>query len=356
MAKIFGKNYSRTELYKRVGNLSQVAGIREVEYASGRAAGTKALEVNTGRLSFEVLPSRCLDISHGSYKGVPFGYISKSGVRNPAYFSKADPTGFLDNFCAGVLTTCGLHNIGGPAERDGKTHYLHGEIANIPAEEVSVSEEWTGDECEFAVSGVVRHSRFYGEDLVLRRRITAALGGASFFIEDEVENIDFAETKCFILYHANFGFPFLDAATRLVTSPRVKSLPRPGIPAERAEGFDRFDVPQDGEEEICVYHTFRPDADGFAAACLFNPDLGKRGLGVYIRYDISTLPNFVQWKMLRSREYVCGLEPGSATLDDLTPEELAAAVLKPWEKRRFRLEIGVVEGEERCKELVGSDA
>lgn len=352
MAKIFDKNRSRTDLYKHIGNLSQVAGIREYTYTSGWADGVKAISVNTGRLSFETLPSRCLDISHGSFKGIPFGYISKSGIRNPTNFSKNDPTSFLDNFCGGVLTTCGLHNIGTPIERDGKMHPLHGEIANSPADHVSVAEKWRGDECEFVVSGEIRHSRFYGEDMLLRRRITALLGAASFLIEDEVENQDFAPTNCFILYHANFGFPFLDAATRLVTSPLVKSEARPGIPEDRIRDFDRFAGPKDGEEEICVYHTFKPNADGFATACLFNPELGEKGMGVYIRFDISTLPRFVQWKMLRSREYVCGLEPGSAPLDDLTPEELAAAKLQPGEKRTFRVEIGVLEGENECRRFM----
>lgn len=351
MARMFGKEYTREELYKRIGNIHQVAGIKESVYSGGWADGVKAITVNTGCLSIEILPSRCLDVSHGSFKGMPFGYISKSGVRNPTNFSKADPTSFLDNFCAGVFTTCGLHNIGSPAKRDGKQHHLHGEIANIPAENVSVSEEWKGDDCEFTVSGTVRHSRFYGEDLVLKRKITTALGARWFRVEDEVENQDLAPSECFLLYHANFGFPFLDETTKLVTSPIAKSKPRPGVPAERMKNFDSFALPKNGEEEICIYHTFKPNADGYAAACLFNPAL-RGGVGVYIKWKTDTLPCFTQWKMLRSREYVCGLEPGTALLEDPTKKELATAKLAPWEKRKFELEIGIVEGEQACRKLV----
>lgn len=353
MTHLFGKDYSHRELLRRIGNIRQIAGIREYTYASGRSAGVRAFTVNTGYFEFEVLASRCLDVSHGKYKGVPFGYISKSGVRHPSYFNKSDPTSFLDNFCGGVLTTCGLHNFGPAAERGGRTHNMHGEVANCPADLVSVSETWEGDDCEFVISGEMRHSRFYGEDLVLRRRIIAELGKSSFVIEDEVENEDFSPGYCLLLYHANFGFPFLDAATRLITSPRIVSEPRPGILKEQMHDFDKFANPADGENEICVYHTFEPDAEGFAGACLFNPDLGEKGMGVYIRYDMTTLPRFVQWKMLRSREYVCGLEPATAALDDLDENEARAAKIMSGEKRTFRVEIGVAEGLDKCSRIVG---
>lgn len=354
MANLFGREYSRRELLRHVGNMHQVAGIREYTYASGRSAGVRAFTVNTGYFEFEVLPSRCLDVSYGRYKGVPIGYMSKSGVRHPAYFNKSDPTGFPDNFFAGVVTTCGLHNFGPAVERGGRVRNMHGEVANCPADLVSVSETWEGDGCEFAISGEMRHSRFYGEDLVLRRRIVAELGKSSFVIEDEVENEDFAPSDCLLLYHANFGFPFLDAGARLITSPLIRSEARVKGEEERARGFDRFGEPVDGEEEVCVYHEFEADGEGYAGACLFNSALGERGMGVYVRYDVTTLPRFVEWKMLRSREYVCGLEPATAGLDELGEGERRAARIMPGEKRAFRVEIGVVEGEGECRRIVGA--
>ena len=355
MAELYGKRYTRKELLKRIGNMSQIGGIREYVYDAERARGVKAVGIDTGPLRFETLPSRCLDVSYASYKGVPFAYIAKSGLRHPAFFSKVDPGGFADNFCAGVLTTCGLENIGGPSVSNGKKHELHGEIANMPAGLVAVSQEWEGDDLVYSVSGEIRHSRFYGEDTVLKRKISAKLGASSFTIEDEVENQDFAPALCLLLYHANFGFPFVDVSTRLITSPRVKSEARPGVPPERAAKFAVFEEPKDGEQEVCIYHTFKPDADGFAAACLFNPDLGERGMGAYVRWDTATLPCFVQWKMMRSREYVCGLEPGSAWLENRDQSVLDANTLQPLQKRRFRLEIGVIEGEDECRRFVGAE-
>lgn len=352
MAELFGKAYSREELLRRVGNLNQVAGIREFTYSSGRADGVKAVEINTGPMKFEVLPGRCLDISFASYRGVPFGYISKSGVRHPAFYGKTDPTGFQDNFLAGVLTTCGMHNIGPAREFAGRMQQLHGELPNMPAEKVSVGEGWDEDDCVFSVAGEVHYSSFYQQDIILRRRISSRLGGTSIRIEDEVENLDFAPSPCLLLYHAQFGFPFLDAGTILVTSPMARTQPRPGTPSSLAGDFATFGEPADGAGEACFYHTFIPDVRGWAGAALFNPRLGERGMGVYVRYDTATLPYFVQWKMLRSREYVCGLEPSTAPLDERSASDIAANTLQPLEKRRFRLEIGVVEGEEDCRKLM----
>lgn len=355
MPELLGKKYTRADLMRRVGSLTQVAGIREYTYNSGRADGVRAVEVNTGPLRFELLPTRCLDVSFASYRGIPFGYISKSGVRHPAYFSPADPNSFGANFLAGVMTTCGLHSYGPPATVQGVQHQLHGEIANIAAEELMVREEWQGNDCTFTVAGTIKFSRFYAEDLVLRRVVTARLGESSFTVEDEIENRDFAPTPCLPLYHVQFGFPFLSELSRLISSPIVKTVPRNEEAARRVGNFAKFGPPLDGQDEYCFYHTFKPDAAGRATAAIFNPELGERGMGVYVRYDIASLPVFIQWKMLRSREYVCGLEPAAAPLDNRGEDILRASQLAPLEKRRYRLRIGVIEGEEECRRFTGAE-
>lgn len=351
MPKLFGREYSREELIRHVGNISQIGGIREYTFNSGRADGVKALEVSTGRLRFTVVPSRCLDIAFASFRDFPFGYISKSGLRHPSYFSKTDAGGFVDNFFGGLLTTCGFGNIGGPQEYKGKHHGLHGELSNMPAEHLQAREAWRGDDLHFEISGEIHHSRFCGEDMILRRTISTRLGCSSIFIEDEVENLDLAPATCLLLYHINLGFPLLSAATKLLLPPGSEVRNRPGTAPEEVAKCRAFGEPVDGYAERCFYHTLKPHTDGMATACLYNPELTLKGMGVYVRYDVSTLPNLVQWKNMCSREYVCGLEPGSAPLENRDDETMAANTLRPFEKRRFRVEIGVVEGEKELAEL-----
>ncbi len=108
----------------------------------------------------------------------------------------------------------------------------------------------------------------------------------------------------------------------------------------------------DGIEEECFYHTFDTE-DGMVTACLFNPNLGEEGMGVYIKYDTNQLPEIIQWKMMRSREYVCGLNPstnyGEGRKQALENEEVT--FINPLEKREFSVEIGVTEGDVLIKSL-----
>lgn len=352
MTKLFGKTYSREEMLKKTGNLSQLGGIREVTYNSGRARGVDAIDINAGDLKFTVFPSRCLDIGQASYKGYPFGYISKSGLRLPEYFVEDKGKGFLDSFYGGLLATCGLNNIGEDCVVDGREYGVHGEIANIPAELVSKRNFWDGDQLKFEIQGTVRHSRFYAEDLVMERKIQTSLGANSIVITDTIENRDFKPVPLMLLYHINIGFPFLDADSELFTTKIKKSWPRTPSAAKGLSNYKHFSEPVDGIEEECFYHSFDTE-DGMACACLYNPRLGDCGMGFFIRYDTRQLPVFLQWKMMRSREYVCGLNPATTFAEGrqqaLVKNE--TMFLAPLEKKTYSIELGVVEGDTFLKNL-----
>ena len=219
MATYCGKNYTKEQLLRRIGHTAQLGGIKSCTINGGRASQTKALEIQTGELALTVLPSRCLDIVSATYHGIPFGYLSKSGIRGPEYFVERGEKGFLDNFFGGLLTTSGLCGIGSPSIMEDREYGLHGEISNIPAENISIKEYWEKDELLFEVSGAMRHSRFYGEDLLLERTIRTALGSNRIFLRDVIENQDFKEIPFFFLYHINFGFPLVDRDARILFPP-----------------------------------------------------------------------------------------------------------------------------------------
>ncbi|MDR1579108.1 MAG: aldose 1-epimerase family protein [Synergistaceae bacterium] len=343
MAKVFGKQMTRQEIYARVGNLTQIAGIKRYTLNSGRGKGVDAIDVNTGCFSFTLLPSRCLDISAVFYRGIQLGYMSKSGIRSPQYFNENGNKGFLDNFFGGLLTTSGLNNIGASSVDQGKEYGMHGELANTPAEEISCETEWDGDECNFFIRAKMMHSRFYGEDLLFERKVTACLGENRILLEDVVENLDFEPAAIMLLYHINFGYPLVDDVTEFIASPIVKTQPR----TPKAElGIDVFNVfcpPIPLYEEECFYHWFETDVDGNAYTALYNPILN---FSMYLKYDTKALPYFVQWKMMRSREYVFGFAPCNSWCEGRgdARDKGALQFLEPFEKKIFRLELGVVEG------------
>ena len=102
--------------------------------------------------------------------------------------------------------------------------------------------------------------------------------------------------------------------------------------------------PVDGIEEECFYHAIEAQ-DHQAYICLFNPQLGRDGMGVYLKYDTRQLPVFLQWKMMRSREYVCGFCPATTYTEGRKNalEKNEAMYIEPLEKKTFCLEIGIVE-------------
>ena len=290
--KLFGQQISKVDLMKKIGNISQVAGVKEYTLRTGKAKNVDAIDVNAGDLRFTVLPSRALDIAWGSYKEYPFSYISKSGICSPEYYRKEAKNGFLENFFGGVLTTSGLNNIGSRCEVDGRIYGMHGDISNIPAEEISVRTYWEADEYWIKVSGKIRHSLFYAEDLIFEREITTKVGENKIYIKDSVENQDFKVTPFMLFYHFNFGYPFLDVNSQIISSPIVKTQARTKGAEEGIKDHASFIQPVDGMEEECFYHWFKPDENNKITCCLFNLELGENGLGIYIKYDADELPLF----------------------------------------------------------------
>ena len=340
MNELYGRPIDRASLIRRVGRMSQIAGARASVLTSGPARGVEAVDVKTGTgFEFTVLPGRALDIAWATYRGIPLGYISKTGVVAPAFFSEQGATGFLRNFFAGLMTTAGLSNIGVPSEADGAQFGLHGRISNIPAEDVAVSQQWVGDAYEIRVAGTVRQATAFGECLVLRREISTRLGADALVVRDTVENASFKPEPLMALYHCNFGYPIVSGATLLYAS-EGEVEPRDAAAAAGIAEHRQFGEPQAGYVEQCFYH--RPHAkDGRAYAALFNEQLG---VGAYVRYRVDTLPLLVEWKMLGEQEYVVGLEPGACRLDGrgelLRRHE--APMLAPGETRSFEVEIGAL--------------
>ncbi len=216
MPTLFGKNFTKTELRKRIGDISQIASATEFTYSQGKANGVKAIEVRNGSgLRFVILPDRGMDIAYAEYKGTPISYISKTGIVSSNHYSEPD---FLRSFSAGLLTTCGLTYMGAPCVDEGVALGAHGRISNIPAFDVGITQEWVEDDFIISVRGKVREATVFGENIVLTRTFTVKIGEDKIYIHDEIENEGFEPTPLMVLYHINFGFPLVSENTVLETN------------------------------------------------------------------------------------------------------------------------------------------
>ena len=339
MPELFGQTMTKEHLKRHVGHMSQIGGAKEYTLTSGAAEGLRAIDVSTGSgFAFTILPGRGMDIAWASYKGIPIGYISKSGVSAAKFFCENAATGFLRNFHAGLLTTGGLSNIGAPSEDGDEAFGLHGRVSNTPAENVCIQQDWRGGDYEIVVTGVVSQGRLFGESLTLRREIRTHLGSSKLNIIDILENTGCRPEPLFLLYHCNFGYPLLSPKTRLYTS-SARLEARDGAAQLGLSQFDCFQEPTTGFQEQCFYHC-RDDTTDFAYASLFNQDIS---IGAYVKYKNEHLKYLIEWKMMGEQDYVVGLEPSTARIDGrknvLSRNE--AYLLRPGEKQIFELEIGV---------------
>ncbi len=338
-------NYKNLDLNK-LGDMSQVAGLRRYEFKEGKAKGVEAVEIHTGSgLELTVLPGRGMDIAWISYRGIPLSYMSKTGVVSPAYY-ESNGMNWLHNFFAGGLTTCGLLNVGGPEDVEhpviGKRSYgLHGRISNAAAEQVSLFEDFENGEYKMKVSGVVKEGILHGESLTLRREIETAFGKSEFTIRDTVTNRGAKEQDIMLLYHINLGYPLLDEGARVECDAKEIIGQSEEATAELSDAFNMTNPIQDIAER-CYSVDLNPDKDGKVNVKLVND---KLGFGVGLTYKKEHLPFLNEWKMLNTKEYVVGLEPCTALPQGTQKAKETGSIitLAPGESRVFEITYQILD-------------
>lgn len=321
-------------LLKRVGNMEQLCSVRQSTLSEGEGRGMRIAQFrNAAGLDFTVLPDRCMDLYDFSYKGVNLSFRSKNGLRSSVGFVPMKGE-FAEQWPGGMLYTCGLDNVGGHCEQ-GAIYPTHGRISSVPARHFGVKAGWEGDDYRLEAHGEMVQSRLYGMQMSLERMISTGMHDKHISICDRIFNLDAEDTPYLLLYHMNFGFPLLNEGCRVLTSPvHVEPL------NERSTDPANMIAPEDGrQEELYLCHAQTEKC----AAVLFNPELE---LGGYVAFETRNLPRFLEWKMMKSHDYVLALEPcntwGISRCDAI--REGKAAVLPAYSSAEMRLELGVVDG------------
>ena len=301
---IFG--HDAAAALRRVGHTSQLGGLKQYTLSAGARRRIRAVDFRTTQgLEFTVLLDRGMDISEARYRGQSLCWRSPAGDVAPSFYN---PHGleWLRTFTGGLLTTCGLTNVG-PATAESDETGLHGRFSAVAADEVAVEEDWSGESPVLRVSGLLREASLFGANLEVRRTITARGDGKGLCLRDTITNVGSRTSPCMLLYHINLGFPLIDAGTELQLT-GSKCEPRDAEAADGQAEWGKMGAPIAGYQEKVYFHTITPDAEGKATVTVRNP---KLGLGVRLRYDPAELPCFTEWKMMGEKEYVLGTEPGN---------------------------------------------
>jgi hypothetical protein len=324
------------------------AGVRKFRLHGGLSDGVDVVEIDNGVLQFTVLPTRGMSVWRGTCQGVRLGWDSP--VRGPVHpqFVNAlarGGIGWLGGFDEWIVR-CGLDSNGKPgldtiSDNQGNPMEvelsLHGRVANLPAWRVEVGIR-NGAVPVLYVRGVVDECMMYGACLRLEAEFCTALGSSRLEIHDAVSNLRAVPAEAQILYHCNFGTPWLEAGARLHV-PASQSAPRDARATEGISTWDVYPGPVAGFVEQCYWHVPIANEAGQSLAMLENPGAGR---AVVLRFDVRQLPYFTQWKQCGAVQdgYVTGLEPATNFPNARAFERRHGRIVKLGPGERHPMDLG----------------
>lgn len=284
----------------------------------GRSVGVEVVTLDNGALAVEIVPTRGMGLHRGEYRGGRIGWDSpvRDGPVNPALVRLEDRggLGWLDGFDE-LMVRCGLAHNGPPFETvapDGRRtmHPLHGRIANIPAHEVELEVEGTGPGRSIAITGEVAESSLFHPQLILTTRISTQVGSNRLTVRDTITNRSDQPGEFQLLYHWNFGPPYLGAGSTF-HAPIEALSPRDPRAADGIADYATYGPPEPGfAEQAYLAHLLGTGPEGATLALLADP---TRSRAVVLRFRRDQLPCFTLWKNTGGLNdgYVTGLEPGT---------------------------------------------
>ncbi len=347
MPVVFNRPLTKKEYLARVGDIGQSFGIRAMRYDAGKASFIRAFDVETaGGLRFSVNESKSLDLFDLSYNGKRLSFVTKAALSSP-WIAEEQGMAYRNNLGAGFLYTAGLSNVGMGCEDGGFYHNVHGNLKNLPAENVCSETLWNGDDCTLRIAGDVRDSAFFGRNLFLHREITAKVGEKRLFIDDTIDNQGFAPEQIMLLYHMNLGFPLLEEGTEII-APIKECEPM----SEHTKLFDadyaKMTAPIDNNEEYLYALKLFSDKQGFTCCAAYNSVLR---LGLYVRFNSDILRYLILWKNMSSGDYALGMLPSTCKPIGREADRQSgeAKMLEPFDSFQTHLEIGIIDGENEHK-------
>ena len=276
----------------------QVVSAYDIAFESGKEKGKQGVLVNVGALEVLFNKTNALDIVWVKYKGNNVSFLSKNGLNS-------DIGEFANKFEGGFLYTCGIDNVSSCVS--GKP--VHGSLHYSFAENVHV--ELSADSAE--VFGMVRQTALFGENTVLKRHFTVKENEIT--ICDTICNEAYTDAKYVLLYHTNFGYPFLNENLKLEI-PFVKSEGLTEYAKSRIDKQLQITEPIAGGDEEVFYNTLEK-----GEVTLTNEELKTR---VKVLYDVEDFPVLLQWKSMISGDYALGIEPSLTRFDDFKTRALAS--------------------------------
>ncbi|MGN6189940.1 MAG: DUF4432 family protein [Conexibacter sp.] len=315
-----------------VVNLDHVASAIPSLVTDGPAAGCRALDLRVwGGIDVRVLPDRGFDVGAAWFAGVPLSWTSTVGEAAPLPAPQGHE--WLDAFGGGLVTTCGLQNVGEPSEG----HPMHGAISHRRAQDVRVERRRTTDgHVELAAAARVFDGSSLDGGLVLERTLRTRTGEGLLELQDVVSNPTARPLDAPLLYHLNVGAPvWSEGATLAIDSDEVVS--EPGSPQRPLAEWLRPLRTQDGPERVGE-HRLNVGADGWGSATIASP---ATGIELELRWEAAGLPRVHQWMHPAPHVQALAIEPANCLGAGRAPDRAEGRLpqLAPGERRTTRVKI-----------------
>jgi Domain of unknown function (DUF4432) len=318
----------------KVANLDQLASATTSTVVDGPAAGCRAVDLRVaGGIDVRILPDRGFDIGQAWFAGLPLAWISSVGESAP--LSAPAGTDWLGAFGGGLVTTCGLRNVGPPSEG----HGMHGRFSHLRASDVRVHREQEGNDVVLTASASIDEADPDGGHLRVERSIRTRTSRGLLELTDVTANLGAVTEPAPILYHVNVGVPMFDQGARLEVD-SVEVVPRDADAERGLSSWMRPGNPREGAREMVFEHRLRPDPSGWGSAALVNPAVGVR---LVLQWRRAELPRFHQWLHPGASMYVLGLEPANCSVLGRGADRAAGSlpILEPGARRATELRIMV---------------
>jgi len=343
-----------SELTEITGGNPQL-GFKRTRLSGGKSAGVELVELNCGTMIVQIIPTRGMGIWRCEMNGKSFGWTSPvNGPVHPMYVPISEPSGlgWLDGFDE-MMVRCGLVSNGAPEhDENGRLIYpLHGRIANLPAELVSV--EVDEEKSCIRFWGEVEETRFHFNRLRLTTELELNLKSNVVAIRDKVTNCSARKTGFQMLYHNNFSPPAMKGGWELF-APAKKIVPRNEDAVAGINDWSKFGNPSVDFQEQVYFMQLHADAKNNTTVVLdygLGEEEADKAQGVSIEYNTRQLTCFTLWKNTVDSwdGYVAGLEPGTNFPNPRSFEESKGRVveLEAGQSHKMDFKLGLLTTQEQ---------
>ena len=325
----------------------------------GKQEGVEVIEISNGIISLRVCPTRGMGIIDGSFKSHHIGWHSPvEEIVHPQYIHLLEMGGRGCHYGFNeFLNRCGIEWSGAKGEEvivdnmGNKNRIFlphHGKVGWLPACRLVLHIE---DE-RLTLEGDIHEQIIFGVNYLLRTCLTFNKDEPFISIKDTLFNLGDTEGEYEILYHTNFGPPFLEeGACFYGTYDRI--VPRNEFAEKGLKDFGELPGPTPGFIEQVFFLRSKPDKNGFAHNLLVN---STKDLAADVRYRTGTLPYSAIWIRCAgvNEGYVIGFNQCSDLPNPrkIEREEERVTKLKAGENVTFEQDITFYAGEKEVTNVL----